>query len=180
VKVAHKHQEGKVCTKCNKHQPLSEFFKDKVKKGGLKTNCKDCDKERERNRCPFQKAFINKRSHALNGKYKFEFTIEPEDIPGVKIKVIPFGTKTRWVTTEYPKQCSDCGGQIDWSMNGMQYNSPSFDRIDPNFDYVIRPDGKCNVRLICNSCNASKLNCPPDLWEVERKRKARFILFGSK
>ena len=75
--------------------------------------------------------------------------------------------------------CSKWGIKLDWGMNGIRWNSPSFDRINPVFDYVIRPDGKCNVRIICNSCNLAKLNCLPDVWEVERKRKARYILFGK-
>lgn len=32
----------KVCTKCGRMKPLSEFSKDKTKKEGLKTQCKDC------------------------------------------------------------------------------------------------------------------------------------------
>ncbi len=182
IEQAHVYSKGKVCPTCKEHKLFSEFYKDKHTKDGLKYICKSCDLKRQHNICPFKKAFLNKRSHALtgrNGKRKRKFTIEPEDIPGVKIKVIPYGTKTKWEATKYPKHCTDCGAQFDWSMNGIQYNSPSFDRIDPEFDYVIRPDGKCNVRLICNSCNSSKLNCPSNVWEIERKRKARFILFGN-
>lgn len=32
----------KICTKCGKVKPLSEYSKDKAKKDGLKTQCKDC------------------------------------------------------------------------------------------------------------------------------------------
>ena len=45
--------------------------------------CKSCQKEYRGNMCPFKKWFMGKRYNAkINGK---EFTIEPTDIPGVKI-----------------------------------------------------------------------------------------------
>ena len=35
----------KVCPKCGRELPLSEFYKDKSNKDGLRTYCKECHKE---------------------------------------------------------------------------------------------------------------------------------------
>ena len=59
-------------------------------------------------------------------------------------------------------------------MNGLKYNSPSLDRIDPRFGYI-----PGNVRIVCNSYNMAKGNCPPDEWDVIEKKMARFVLFGN-
>lgn len=32
----------KICTKCNVEKELSEFYKDKSKKDGLSSSCKEC------------------------------------------------------------------------------------------------------------------------------------------
>jgi hypothetical protein len=66
------------------------------------------------------------------------------------------------------------GIELDWGMNGLNWNSPSLDRIDPTKGYV-----KGNVRLVCNSYNSAKSNCPPDEWGIIEKKIARNILFGN-
>ena len=38
-------EEVKYCSKCDKDKPVSEFYKNKTKKGGLSSNCKECDRE---------------------------------------------------------------------------------------------------------------------------------------
>lgn len=37
-----KEQQGKVCTKCKQWKPLEEYHKDKTKKDGRKSQCKEC------------------------------------------------------------------------------------------------------------------------------------------
>ena len=37
--------QTKTCTKCKETKPVSEFYKDKTKKGGFRPNCKRCTKE---------------------------------------------------------------------------------------------------------------------------------------
>ena len=107
MKGAQDHQSGKVCYKCKEHKSLSEFSKQKHGKNGIRPYCKSCAKEYNDNMCSFKRWFSSKK-----GRAKFagiEFTIEPEDIPGVKI--IRFkGEHQRWPkmweATEYPKVCS--------------------------------------------------------------------------
>ena len=173
----HEYSKGKVCGKCNEHQPLSEFTKRTDSKDGLRHYCKSCVKEYDDNVCRFKVWFIAKR--ARSKRLGIEFTIKPEDIPGVKIRetitIDKFNRKyTSWEAIEYPKVCYKWGIELDWGMNGIQYNSPSLDRIDPTKGYV-----PGNVRLVRNSYNMAKLNCPPDIWDVVEKQIGRAILFGD-
>ena len=162
----------KVCTKCKEHKPLNEFHKSKKYKDGLHYECKSCKKEYDDNMCPFKKWFTKKKSHAkIVG---IEFTIEPTDIPGVEIEWYNLGirgSRDTWRAIEYPKVCSKWGIELDWGMNGIQYNSPSMDRIDPRFGYI-----PGNVRLVCQSYNMAKGNCPPDEWDIQEKKIAKNIL----
>jgi len=60
-------------------------------------------------------------------------------------------------------------------MTGIsQYNSPSLDRKNPTKGYI-----PGNVRLVCQSYNMAKGNCPPDEWDVIEKKIGRSILFGK-
>ena len=178
IKEAHEYSKGKVCSKCNKWYPFNEFFKKARAKDGFDFWCRSCNKERNACRCPVKVSFLGKKSNAK--KKGIAFTIEPTDIPGVKIREY----KSRngiwtWEATEYPKMCSKWGIKLDWGMNGIRWNSPSFDRINPVFDYVIRPDGKCNVRIVCQAYNMAKGNCSPDVWDILEKQIGRAILFGN-
>ena len=179
ITEAHEHQKGKVCTVCNKHLPLNEFsVRKSSKKDGLMWRCRSCVKHYKDNECRFKRWFLSKKSGAK--RKGIEFTILPTDIPGVKIKeYTTFGIYNNlkyatWKSTQYPKVCFKWGIELDWGRNGIQYNSPSLDRIDPTKGYV-----PGNVRLVCNSYNMAKLNCPPDVWDVVEKQIGRAILFGD-
>tara|TARA_R110002096_G_scaffold40821_2_gene110964 strand:- start:1153 stop:1716 length:564 start_codon:yes stop_codon:yes gene_type:complete len=176
-KESHNHQKGKVCTKCNKHLPLSEFDENKRTKDGLQYQCKSCKKEYQDNSCPFKKWFTSKKART-----KFagvEFNIKPTDIPSVNIREIITETRGRkyrsWEAIEYPKVCFKWGMELDWGMNGIQYNSPSLDRIDPTKGYI-----PGNVRIVSQSYNGAKLNCPPDEWDVIEKTIAESIFRRNK
>ena len=155
IKQGHDHSKGKVCAKCKKHKPLNEFHKGIQYKDGLKYECKSCQKEYQDNMCPFKKWFMNKKHNAK--RIGIEFTIEPEDIPGVKIRRF----KSRnghwtWEATQYPKVCPVLGMELDWGMNGCNNNSPSLDR-NPNFGYV-----KGKVKMMSNLANKMKNNATPE------------------
>ena len=170
---AHDHSKGKVCNTCKEHLPLSEFCKHKRIKDGLNTICKSCKKEYDAKQCRFKTRFLGKKRNAeMKG---IEFTIEPTDIPGVKIKekitIDSVGRKhTSWEATEYPKVCPVLEMKLDWSMNGLQYNSPSLDRIDPTKGYI-----PGNVMMMSDIANRMKSNATPE----QLKQFCRYYLFGE-
>ena len=172
ITEAHEYQKGKVCTGCKEHLPLSEFSKKRDPKDGLQFKCKSCNKEYMDNTCSFKKWFASKK-----GRVKadgVEFTIEPEDIPGVKIRETiteANGRKyTSWEAVEYPKVCPVLGIELDWGMNGNQPNSPSLDRIDPTKGYI-----PGNVMIMSKLANAMKQNATPE----QLNQFSRYHLFGD-
>ena len=174
INTAHQYSKGKVCTTCKKHKLLSEFYNNRSSKDGLCHSCNSCKKVYSDNTCRFKKWFINKKG--LCKQVGKEFTIEPTDIPGVKIRRLKVRGKSIWEATEYPKVCSKWDIELNWNMTGIsQYNSPSLDRIDPRVGYI-----PGNVRLVCQSYNMAKCNCPPDEWDVIEKQIARSILGMTK
>ena len=182
--TAHQYSNGKVCSSCNNHKLLSEFNKNHLSKDGHRYDCRSCQKEWHNSIYgPFKKWFAHCKSRAkLNG---IEFTIEPEDIPGVKLKetitVDKRGWRHKsWEAIEYPKVCSKTGIELDWiptpgQIVGPNWNSPSLDKIEPKFGYI-----PGNVRIVTMSYNASKHNCPPDEWDILEKQIGRAMLFGKK
>tara|TARA_R110001592_G_scaffold83874_1_gene248406 strand:- start:5926 stop:6570 length:645 start_codon:yes stop_codon:yes gene_type:complete len=171
---AQEHSKGKVCTKCKEHKSLSEFSKQIDGKNGLRPYCRYCAKVYNENACPFKNWFASKK-----GRTKFagkEFTIEPTDIPGVKIKRFK-GEYARWPemweAIEYPKVCPVLGIKLSWKGkgNGGQDNSPSLDRIDSTKGYI-----PGNVMIMSSLANRMKSNSTLE----QKKIEARYYLFGSK
>jgi len=175
ITEAHEHSKGKVCTNCKEHKSLSEFSKQIDEKNGLRPYCRYCAKVYNDNICRFKKWFTNKK-----GRVKadgIEFTIKPEDIPGVKIgETITISSNrggrkyTSWEAVEYPKVCPVLGIELDWGMNGIQYNSPSLDRIDPTKGYI-----PGNVMIMSKLANAMKQNATPE----QLNQFSRYHLFGD-
>ena len=156
IEQAHEYSKGKVCGKCKEHKLFSEFCKDRSRKNGLKYECKSCAKENQDNVCPFKKWFSHKKSHAK--KTSIKFTIEPEDIPGVKIRkttLIDIRGKKHysWEGVQYPKVCPVYKTSLDWGMNGCNNNSPSLDRDNPKLGYI-----PGNVMMMSNLANKMKNN----------------------
>ena len=180
IKLAQEYQKGKICNKCGEHKPFSHFDRRRAnKKDGRGYICKPCAKVINDNKCCFKKWFITKRSDAK--KAGLNFTIEPEDIPGVKIReTVTLGrnrgngqTKRKyysWEGVEYPKICPVFKIPLDWGMNGNQPNSPSLDRMNSDLHYVFG-----NVMIMSRLANAMKQNAT----EKQLKQFARYFLFGG-
>ena len=172
--------KGKVCTTCKEYKLFSEFYKDNSNKSscwgsnkrGVGYHCKSCHKEYQDNICPFKKWFQRKKGQAkING---IEFTIEPEGIPGVKIRQTITESRgrkyTSWEGVEYPKVCPVLGMKLDWSMNGNQPNSPSLDRDNSKLGYI-----KGNVTMMSNLANMMKSNATSE----QLKQFSRYFLFEN-
>jgi len=188
IKEAHEHKKGKVCSKCNEHKLFNEFYKAHPKqysKDGFRTVCKECSYKLRINECRFKRYFIHKRSSAKNppnGKI-WEFAIEPEDIPGVKIEpyftelYMPHGGIRKyhtWRAIEYPKVCPIFKTELSWvetkGKGKLNMNSPSLDRIDSKLGYI-----PGNVMIISQLANAMKQNATPE----QLKQFSRYYLFGK-
>jgi hypothetical protein len=173
ISNAHQHSKSKVCSNCKEHKSFSEYYPHSTCKDGFDYRCKSCQKEYNDNKCSFKKWFIQKKVQAkVKGK---EFTIEPEDIPGVKIRetitIDRIGRKYKsWEAVEYPKVCPVFRIELDWGMNGHQPNSPSLDRIDSTKGYI-----KGNVMLMSHQANSMKSNATPE----ELNQFSRYHLFGE-
>ena len=127
-------------------------------------NCKPCVKKYSDKQCRFKKWFVCNKGRATRWNQKFE--IEPEDIPGVKIKwnitIDRLGRKFKsWEGVEYPKVCPVFGVELDWGMRGKngshKSNSPSLDRIDSTKGYI-----PGNVMMMSVLANTMKNNATPE------------------
>ena len=123
--------------------------------GRVKKYCSDVCKYSytNRNRNPFKACFQN-----ASARVKRE---------GKRTWDLDFGT------FDFPEFCPYLGIKIDYSLGKgkIQYNSPSFDRIDATLDYV-----KGNVELISNRANSMKSDASRD----EQIKMAEHVLLKYK
>ena len=173
ITEAQEHQMGKVCTKCKEHKLFSEFSIRRSTKSGLSSCCNSCAKEYRDSQCRFNRWYLTKKKDGKRAG--FEWDIEPEDIPGVRIRETIKEARNRkyysWEAVEYPKVCPILGLELDWGMNGRQLNSPSLDRIDSTKGYI-----RGNVMMISDLANKMKQNATPE----QLKQFSRYHLFGDK
>ena len=172
ITESHEHQKGKVCNKCKEHLPLSEFYNCTRIKDGKGGTCKICVNDYQSNRPEFTRWYITKKKDGKRDGH--EWSIGPEDIPGVKIREVITEARGRkyksWEATEYPKVCPVLRVELDWGMNGRQPNSPSLDRIDSTKGYV-----KGNVMMMGDLANIMKNNATPE----QLNQFSRYHLFGD-
>ena len=173
IKNAQKYQKGKVCNICKEHKPFSEFHKNRKAKDGRRNECSYCSLQYKNSICKFKRWFTSKKAGVKAGYYLF--TIEPTDIPGVKIRetitIDRMGRKYKsWEAIEYPKVCPVLGLELDWGMSGKQQpDSPSLDRIDSTKSYI-----PGNVMMMSTLANKMKSHATPE----QLKQFSRYHLFG--
>lgn len=61
----------KTCTKCNETKPVSEYYKSKLGKGGLRANCKSCSNE-------FYYEYCKKNPEKINSQRREYWHKNPE------------------------------------------------------------------------------------------------------
>jgi hypothetical protein len=144
--------ETKICNRCKLEKPLSEFHKDKSKKDGYGTLCKDCknkanslysmtDKgiarlKRYRQTEKYKEANRN-RSNSLSGKYNSYKR-------NAKRRNIEFNLTKEQFTQYWQLPCSYCGSKV---------KRVGLDRINNNKGYDLD-----NVVPCCATCNYMKLD----------------------
>lgn len=144
----------KVCSKCGKELPLSEFHKDKRSKDGLTSQCKDCVKqyhhEHKEEIAEYMKQWKKKnREHVLEYDKNYSKTqygrasyllcsYNREDEVHNRGK----GNLTaQWIVENiFSKPCAHCG-ETDWHKLGCN-------RLDNS-----KPHTKDNVEPCCVDCN---------------------------
>lgn len=167
----------KVCPKCKKEQPITEFYKDRTTRDGFCWQCKSCTKEyksqdevkkncRERMRRwrknnPEKEKEIRKRFREKNPHYHKEYRMK------YPIKDWVYATianhKKRYKVNVKAKElislanltthCSICNKKLDYSHGKKKLNlaSPTIDRI--NNEKVLN---KNNIWIVCHQCNTTK------------------------
>ena len=166
--------ETKICRKCGRELPLSEFHKDKQKKDGYRNVCKECinkrmkqyynenaEKIKERVRkyseenketvLAKKRAYFRTkigRAYTLKNAY-----IENDKLQGRITDEIPENYVTaEWIVNNiFTKPCAHCG-EIDWTKIGCN-------RLDNS-----KPHTVDNVEPCCEECNRN-------LWFDEKKKK---------
>jgi len=134
----------KVCTKCGRELPLSEFGKHRLTKDGLAYRCKECGRKhaREWNDTP---SGVFSRARGRNNYYQNKpFTITKEDF-------------IQWYVSQ-PRECTYCGiKEHELTLVKDCYNNKnkrlSVDCKNNKLGYV-----KGNLVLACYRCNSIKSN----------------------
>lgn len=145
---------------CGKSKPLHEFAINKKMKDGHENRCKSCKKkydEEKRIEDPFKNYWHTKISHS----YGHEFTITPNDIPGVEVEFfINNRGKQEFRTIKYPSHCQYSGMKLNWLNKKDGPDSPSIDRWDSNIGYV-----PGNVYIVAKGVNSMKGSVSVEKWE---------------
>jgi len=134
----------KECFSCKKTKPASEFFKKKYTLSGLSSYCKDCDREKSKEReetwkSLFDRQYLNSlRSH---GNYKQINPISRDRLPEM--------------LDEQNGCCNTCHVELN-PLCGTKKNpngkKASLDRVNTN----IIGYGNGNAQWLCLSCNHGK------------------------
>ena len=161
----------KKCSKCKKEKELTEFYKDKSKKDGLKSWCKEChledsrkresrynetrkkyrEEHREESREKKKKYYKKNKEHILESNRKWRQTFKGRLL---SYKRSAEQRKINWLLTEdefesfWKKPCSYCGDEIE---------TIGIDRIDSKKSYEIN-----NCKPCCTDCNKMKLDLSED------------------
>jgi hypothetical protein len=144
----------KICNACKIPKSEFEFNKKKEAKDGLRGDCKECERawsKRWRENNLERSSRVNKEwrinnperylwglAQARAKRNDILFTIQPSDI------VIP-------------EFCPILGIKLETGHRGFFENSPSLDRIHPEFGYVIG-----NIMVMSLRANRIKSNATPD------------------
>jgi len=181
----------KRCPKCKEDKPLNAFYSSQTSKDGVRSRCKDCEKEQRESTAEQQRAYnrdyyqrrkgtLAARSAAYYIDHKEELAAynqtyrqdrrqqEPEKViltrtrSRAKRRGVPFNL--RLADIHVPDACPVLGIPIilgPVGKKGGAPNSPSLDRIDPDQGYV-----QGNVRVVSNRANTLKNNATIEELEL--------------
>lgn len=164
-------EDVKYCSAGKHFVPISMFGYHKYKDDKLNSNCKTCERARQKqwyrdnkeHRLEQCKGYRIKNVEACRARVKEWSDKNPIQCwaQGVKTShkrygiVVNTSIKFLMKLAENTKTCSICGRELDYSRGNkggkMQPNSPTIDRInnEPSLD-------ENNVWILCSNCNATK------------------------
>ena len=134
----------KTCNKCNEQKSVTEFFKEKANKDGLRNQCKVC-------RSLYSKNLREKKNSTIEGR-ALEFLRHAKESSIRRNQV--FQLEIPDIVDCWNKQLQTCAysGRKMTLENGKP-NTVSIERIDSSIGYT-----KENTILICHAVNRMKSN----------------------
>lgn len=150
----------KCCSKCGIIKSLDQYRRDKSRKDGLHSSCRECEKKyTQANPVLVQTARMIKRARNSAKEKELAFNIDLDYIRSIVPSHCPiFKTKLEWST---------CRGNGSIPLP----NSPSIDRIDPSQGYI-----KGNVWIISHRANAIKSNASHEELKLVAEAVGRAIV----
>ena len=130
-----------ICSKCRKKKEVSEFHRDKSKKSGYKSHCKQCVKH----------AFENYKDMGLYqkrlGRYKKQRQVERQERPQAawaksvasnlgKRSNLPVEINRQWLEANVGTHCPCLGIEFLFCQGKTTAASPSVDRVDSSLGYT--------------------------------------------
>jgi hypothetical protein len=155
----------KVCTKCQKEKPFSEFYK--RSSDSVRSSCKECDNQGHKSwvrNNPEKKREITKRWDDKNKDYIKNYSTERRQKHPEKAMLLAAKNRSQKFGLDFnleegdiyiPDKCPVFGFPLVMhsGRNGGRFDSPSLDRVNPDKGYV-----KGNVQVISFKANAMKNN----------------------
>lgn len=132
--------DSKECTKCGHSLPLSSFSKDKGKKDGLYSYCKQCSKNVRR------KAYLKSCEN-------------PEQVKISNLRQNETRRKNKRLAVEYMgDECLDCKQQFPDSVYDFHHKDTSSKEINPSVVLKLKDMGKIMKELnkcvlLCSNCH---------------------------
>jgi len=161
----------KICSRCKKEKPITEFYKDKNTKDGLTCWCKECKEEYGKKYCQKNKEKTRKYKRKYNREYyqnnkerirELHQRNNPirywclQTISNHKRKgfEVLFTAEELLSIAEKTKHCPICNKPLDWEFDtGHNDYNPTLDRKDNG--NILTLD---NTWIICHKCNRTKSN----------------------
>lgn len=151
------------CSVCNETKPLSDFYKDKKSRSGVRSECKKCKLSRERTPEELERKKLYNRERCKSDP-------RISMLSSAKSRAKKYGIPFDLVLDDIyiPKSCPVFGVPFEsgFGKGKPNPNSPSLDRMVPEKGYV-----PGNIMVICDRANRIKRDGTPE----EFHRLAQFL-----
>lgn len=158
-------EDVKTCSQCGHEKPISEFHKDKTKKFGVASTCKECVKIISR------KYYLAHTEHIKEQSRRYGKTYVPKFSRSIDSRLKNLHTKAKGRTKDFSISIEDLHDlwrnqegrcaytKLPLLATANQFNTVSLDRIDSSKGYIVG-----NVQLVCAAINKMKQEYTEDLF----------------